>query len=371
MQPLDVISVIAGLALLMAGGELLVRGASALAQRIGIPPLVVGLVIVAGATSSPELAVAIGAVLRGESGLAVGNVVGSNLINILLILGLAAVFVPLVVKRRLLRFDIPFMVGMSVLLFLASLDGQIGLLDGVLLVAGLVVHSVLSIRLGRRSARRAVARASELTVPATPPTGPITIVHLVRLPVAIVLIIAGVGLLVLGSQLLVDGAVHIATDFGISSLVVGLTVVSIGTTLPEFAASLAAVRRGETDIAVGNIVGSFILNIGMVLGVPAIVFSQGIPVPAPAIALDIPLMVAAAASLLTISYTGHVVARWEGGLFVVLWVAYLVYLILDATAHDGLAGFSAVMLMFVLPLVGITLVGFAVFEWGRMRRRPL
>lgn len=365
MQVLDVVFVIAGLALLMVGGELLVRGASALAQKIGISPLIVGLIVVSAATSAPELAVTVGAVLNGEPGLAVGNVVGSNIINILVILGLSAIVVPLVVKRQLVRFDIPVMVGLSVLLLLVSLDGRVSVLDGLLLLAGLVVHSVLSILVGRREARRAV----DLSLPSTPTTAPITIITPVKLPLALLFLVGGVGLLVLGAQLLVDGAVNIATGFGVSSLVVGLTVVAIGTSLPELAASLAAVRRKETDIAVGNIVGSNIFNIGMVLGVPAMLFGQGIPVPAPAIALDMPLMIAAAVALVPIAFTGFIIARWEGGLFVALYIAYATYLVLAATTHDALAGFTELMLIFVLPLVGITLIVLAAFEVRRVRRR--
>ena len=371
MQLLDIVFVIAGLAFLIVGGELLVRGASALAQKVGISPLVVGLIVVSAATSAPELAVTVGAVISGEPGLAVGNVVGSNIVNILFILGLSAVLVPLVVKRQLVRFDIPVMVGMSVLLLLVSLDGQVSLVDGALLLAGLVLHSVLSVMIGRRDASLAARRPADFTIPSTPSTGPIAIPRPVRLPLAFMFLVGGVGLLVFGAQLLVDGAVNIATGFGVSSLVVGLTVVAIGTSLPELAASLAAVRRKETDIAVGNIVGSNIFNIGMVLGMPAMIFGQGIPVPAPAIALDMPLMLAAAVALVPIAFTGFIVARWEGGLFVVLYVAYATYLVLAATAHDALQGFTDVMVIFVLPLVGITLIVFAVFELGLLHGRRL
>ncbi len=384
MQLLDVLLVLAGLALLIAGGEVLVRGASALAERLGISPLVVGLVVVSAATSTPELAVTVGAILQNEPGLAVGNVVGSNIVNILLILGLCAIIVPLAVKRQLIRFDVPVMVGMSVLLLLLSLDGQISLVDGILLLAGLLVHTFLSVFIGRREAKTVammaaapvakIATANPASSPApnpastpaptpalNPPAKPIA------LWLALVFIVAGVGLLVVGAQLLVDGAVSIAAGFGVSGLVIGLTVVAVGTSLPEVAASLAAVRRREGDIAVGNIVGSNIFNIGMVLGMPAILFAQGIPVPAPAIALDMPLMVAAAVALLPIAFTGFIIARWEGSLFVVLYIAYVVYLVLASTAHDALAGFSNVMLVFVLPLVGITLIVFAAYEFGLQR----
>jgi len=376
MQLLDVLLVVAGLALLIAGGEILVRGASALSQKLGISPLVVGLVVVSAATSMPELAVTVGAILRDEPGLAVGNVVGSNIINVLMILGLCAIIVPLAVKRQLVRFDVPVMVGMSVLLLVLSLDGQVGPVDGIFLLAGLLVHTVLSVIIGRRDARTTALMAdasrgpiATSTIPenSTPRENPDPKPKPVALPLALLLIVAGIGVLVLGAQLLVDGAVSIAADFGVSGLVIGLTVVAVGTSLPELAASLAAVRRREGDIAVGNIVGSNMFNIGMVLGVPAIVFGQGIPVPAPAIALDMPLMVASAVALLPIAFTGFIIARWEGSLFVVLYVAYVVYLVLASTAHDALEGFSDVMLIFVLPLVGVTLIAFAAYEFVLQR----
>ncbi|MBX9471386.1 calcium/sodium antiporter [Microcella sp.] len=368
MLLLDIALVIGGLILLVAGGEALVRGASTLAQRVGISPLVVGLVVVSAATSAPELAVTVGAVLRGEPDLALGNVVGSNIVNILLILGISALVLPLLIKRQIVRFDLPVMVGMSVLLVVVSLDGQIGLLDGVLLLAGLVLHAVMSILIGRREVAAGVEGAGTAPIPL--PGKP------VPLWLALVLLVVGIGLLVLGAQLLVDGAVSIATGLGVSSLVVGLTVVAIGTSLPELATSIIAVRRGERDMAVGNIVGSNIFNIGMVLGLPAIIFGQGIPVPAAAIALDLPLMLAAAIALLPIAFTGFIIARWEGALFVALYVAYTVYLILASTQHDALEGFTDVMLWFVLPLVGLTLVVFTAFEVGlhsgrRRARREL
>ena len=161
----------------------------------------------------------------------------------------------------------------------------------------------------------------------------------------------------------------IATGFGVSSLVIGLTVVAIGTSLPELATSIAAVLRGERDLAVGNIVGSNIFNIGVVLGLPAIFFPAGIPVPDAAISLDIPLMIAAAVALVPIAFTGFTIARWEGAVFVGLYVAYTVYLILAAVAHDALRGFSIVMLFFVLPLLAVTLIAVTAYEVGLRRGR--
>jgi len=359
VQILDIVFVIAGLVLLIAGGEALVRGASTLAARVGLSPLVIGLVIVSAATSAPELAVTVGAVIGGEPDLALGNVVGSNIVNILFILGLSAVITPLVIKRQLVRFDIPVMVGLSVLLVLVSLDGQIGVLDGVLLLAGLVAHTVMSIIVSRREVATAAAPPDTMPLNSKP----------VPLWLAGVLLLAGIGLLVFGAQLLVEGAVSIATGLGVSSLVIGLTVVAIGTSLPELATSIIALRRGERDMAVGNIVGSNIFNIGMVLGVPAIIFGEGIPVPAAAIALDLPLMLAAAIALLPIAFTGFVIARWEGVMFIALYVAYTAYLVLASTQHNALEGFTDVMVWFVLPLVALTLVVFTAFEVGVLRGR--
>ncbi len=361
MLLLDLGLVVAGLALLIGGGEALVRGASTLAVRAGISPLVIGLVVVSAATSAPELAVTVGAVLEGEPGLALGNVIGSNIANILLILGLSAVLSPLAIRRQVVRFDIPVMLGISILLVVVSLDGVLSLLDGVLLLGGLVIHASLSIIIGRKEAHDAAYVPAAMPLNSTP----------VPLWLAMILVAIGVGLLVLGAQTLVTGAVNIALDLGVSSLVVGLTVVAIGTSLPELATSLVALRRGERDMAVGNIVGSNIFNIGLVLGLPAILFAEGIALPSAAIALDLPLMLAATVALLPIAFTGFVIARWEGALFVGLYVAYLLYVVLASTEHDAATGFTSIMLWFVLPLVGITLVAVTAYEVGIYRGRAI
>jgi cation:H+ antiporter len=378
MDLLDVGRIVAGLALLVLGGELLVRGASALARRVGISSLVVGLTVVSAATSAPELAVTVGAVLRDEPGLAVGNVVGSNIVNVLLILGLSALVVPLAVKQRLVRFDLPWMVVLSIGLLLVSLDGRIGAVDGVVLLAAVVLHTVLTVVIGRRGAPVPAAApsgdrgagggtggAEDAGTEEEPPPASV--------PRSVLLVVLGIALLVAGATLLVEGAVSIATSLGVSSLVVGLTVVAVGTSLPELATSVIAVRRGERDLAVGNVVGSNIFNIGVVLGLPALISPGGIPVSGAAVALDIPVMLAAAVALLPIAFTGFAVARWEGALFVALYVAYTGYVVLAATEHDALEGFTSTMAWFVLPLVALTLAVFTAYEVGlhRGRRDPL
>jgi cation:H+ antiporter len=359
MLLVDIGLIVLGLVLLIAGGEALVRSASTFATKAGVSPLVVGLVVVSAATSAPEFAVTLGAVMRGEPGLAIGNVVGSNIVNVLFILGLSAVISPLIIKRQLVRIDIPIMVGLSLLLVAVSLDGNISVVDGVLLLSVLLLHTIISIILGRREVRVSVAEPETLPLNSKP----------VPLWLAPILLVAGVGLLVGGAQALVTGAVNIATALGVSGLVVGLTVVAIGTSLPELATSLIAILRGERDMAVGNIVGSNIFNIGMVLGLPAILFGQGIPVPEAAIAIDLPLMLASAVALLPLAFTGFILARWEGSLFVLLYTAYLLFVVLASTEHDAASGFTSVMLWFVLPLVGIILLAVTFFELGVYKGR--
>ncbi|MBI9115694.1 calcium/sodium antiporter [Sanguibacter suaedae] len=367
MDLLDVARIVAGLVLLVGGGELLVRGASSLARRAGISALVVGLTVVSAATSAPELAVSVGAVFSEESGLAVGNVVGSNIANVLLILGLSALVVPLLVTRQVVRFDIPVMVGLSVLLLVMALDGGISTLDGVVLLAAVVAYTVLTIVVGRRRTAAPIPVTGGAGDVATDDAGdddpPAPVLR------SVAFLVVGVGLLVLGATWLVDGAVSIATGFGVSSLVVGLTVVAIGTSLPELATSIIAVRRGERDMAVGNIVGSNIFNIGLVLGLPAILAGDGIPVPDAAVALDIPLMLAASVALLPVAFTGFAIARWEGGVFLLLYVAYTAFVVLAATEHDALDGFTTAMAWFVLPLLALTLVVFTAYEVGLRRGR--
>lgn len=365
MDLLDLGRIVLGLLLLVGGGELLVRGASALAVRSGLTPLVVGLTVVSVATSAPELAVSTGAALRGETDLALGNVVGSNIANVLLILGVSALILPLTARRRIVRVDVPVMLALGVLTLLLSLDGAIGVVDGVLLLAIFLGHLVASVWIARRDP------GDELDPPSVTDDGegaarPDDSV----LPTwaAVLLVLGGVVLLVVGAGQLVSGATAVATALGVSGLVVGLTVVAIGTSLPELAASAIAALRGERDLALGNVVGSCIANLGLVLGLPALL-ARGLDVPSAVLALDLPVMLATALVLLPVSFTGFVVARWEGGLFVALYGAYVGYVVLQATSHDALSGFSTVMTLFVLPFVVLALATTAAYELGRISER--
>ncbi|NCT92575.1 calcium/sodium antiporter [Cellulomonas sp. APG4] len=375
MDLLDVGRIVVGLVLLVVGAEALVRGASSLARRIGLSPLVVGLTVVAVATSTPELAVTVDAVLSGTPDLAVGNVVGSNIANVLLILGVSALVLPLAVRHQIVRIDLPVMLGLSVLLLVMSLDGAVGMLDGALLIAALVGYTAVTVVVGRRSTRRPASAEVAVAADVRGADGlaadddAADDVPTTSLPRSLLLVVVGVGLLVLGARLLVSGASNIATGLGVSGLVVGLTVVAVGTSLPELAASVVAVRRGERDLAVGNVVGSNIFNIGLVLGLPALLSGDGIPVPGAAVVLDIPLMIAAAVALLPIAFTGFMIRRWEGGLFLALYLAYTTYVVLAAAEHDALQGFTTAMVGFVLPLLAITLVAVTAYELGVRRGR--
>lgn len=384
MNVMDVGRILIGLVLLVGGGELLVRGAAGLAARIGMSPLVVGLTVVAFATSAPELAVTLGAVLSGEPGLAVGNVVGSNIANVLMILGASALILPLVVKLQLVRVDIPFMAAFSVLFFLLALDGGLSRVDGLILFVLLILYISVAIILSKREGRaddvagpgasiatRSAGRAGETvgksTDTMTEAMAAETAVKGGSIGRDLVNLLIGVTLLVVGANILVKGATGIATAFGVSDIVVGLTVVAVGTSLPELATSIVAVRRGQRDLAVGNVVGSNIFNIGAVAGLAGIISPTGLPVPGSALALDIPLMIATALVLLPLAFTGKVIRRWEGALLLGLYVAYLIYTVLIASEHPLRQGFSTVMLWFVAPLLVLTLVSTVVYEMGRRR----
>lgn len=341
---------IAGFILLVFGAELLVRGASRLAVTIGISPLVVGLTVVAYGTSAPELAVSVHSSYAGATDIAIGNVVGSNIANVLLILGLSATVAPLVVAQQLVRLDVPLMIGLSVLLLLMGLDGSLGRLDGLILTAGAVAYTIFAIRQSRKENQAIQEEYTQEFGQVPQKRGPLDTA------IQLGFIVIGLGLLVLGADWLVDGAVTVAKYFGISELVIGLTIVAVGTSLPELATSVVASIRGERDIAVGNIVGSNIFNILTVLGLSGLVAPNGLPISTVALSFDMPVMIAVAIACLPIFFTGHLIARWEGLLFLGYYVAYTAYLLLHATQNHVLPMFSAVMLMFVMPLTVITLL---------------
>jgi cation:H+ antiporter len=357
------LSFVLGGAGLMIGAELLVRGASRLATAVGVTPLVIGLTVVSLSTSAPEIAISIDAALRGHADMAIGNIVGSNIFNVLLILGLSALMGPLVVAKRLLWWDVPLMIGFGLLMLLMGLDGRIGRFDGLVLCLSLVAYVWWAIQYSRHESRGVQDEHI-----ATYVSGQKRVAR--HIAVQFVLIGTGLALLVLGAEWFVQGAVQLALALGMSDLVVSLTIVAAGTSLPEVVVSVLASYRGERDIAVGNVVGSCIFNILAVLGMSAVAIPSGINVPLAALHFDIPVMVATFVACLPIFLTGHQISRWEGGLFLGYYVTYTVYLILDATAHDALPVFSPIMLVFMIPLTAITLLIGAVraYPWGQKQR---
>ncbi|MEW6284876.1 MAG: calcium/sodium antiporter [Chloroflexota bacterium] len=367
MTLLTGITFLGGLAVLIFGAEWLVRGASRLAAKVGISPLIIGLTVVAFGTSSPEMAVSVQSALAGQADIAVGNVVGSNIFNILFILGISAVITPLIVQQQLIRLDVPLMIGLSFVFYLMALDGAIGRLEGLLLFAGIIVYTIFLIRQSRRETK-AVEEEYAQEFPAQSESGWKSWI------INLGLVGMGLALLVLGSNWLVTSAISIARWLGLSELIIGLTIVAAGTSMPEVATSITAAVKGERDIAVGNAVGSNIFNLLSVLGLTALVAPGGVPVSLAAEAFDIPVMLAVAVLALPIFFTGNRIERWEGWLFLFYYAAYTAYLILDAAQHDALPLFNSVLLYGVIPLTVITLAASLVWERRNLangRERPL
>ena len=338
---------VVGLVLLLVGADLLVRGASSIARKASISPLIIGLTVVAIGTSAPEVAISVQASLSGNSDIAVGNVVGSNIFNILLILGLSAIIVPLFVQAQLVRFDVPVLIVVSFVVFGMSYDGAISRIESLFLLAGVVGYLGFLILSSRRS--------RELLDPAAVDDDEANDLPPERsIPLSLAIAGAGLGMLVIGARWLVDAATDGARALGVSELIISLTVVAAGTSLPEVATSIAAALRGERDIAVGNAIGSSIMNFLLVLGVAGMVSMNGLQVADSVIAFDMPVEIAVAVACLPIFFTGRLIARWEGGLFLFYYFAYTGYLILDATDHDALSGYSTAMAWFVIPLTVLT-----------------
>ena len=334
----------AGLVFLVGGAELLVRGASKLAFSFGISPLVVGLTIVAFGTSAPEMAVSVNAVLGGQSDIAIGNVVGSNIFNVLFILGLAALITPLVVNIQLIRQEVPIMLGASLLLLIFALDGRIGMLDGAVLFGLVLAYTVFLIVQSRNETQAARDEYAGEFKPAEKGGWD------ERMPIQLSLILIGLSVLVLGAHWLVTSAVIFAKAMGVSDVVIALTIVAAGTSLPEVATSIIAAIKGERDIAVGNVVGSCTFNLLGVVGL------AGLVIPGSVMQFDIWVVLAVALACLPVFITGREIARWEGGVFLGCYVAYVTYLVLQAQQSAALGGFIWAMTSVVLPLTVIALV---------------
>lgn len=361
MDVLTFVWLVAGVVCLVFGAEWLVRGASSIAAKLGVAPIVIGLTVVAFGTSAPELAVSVSGAISGNADVAIGNVVGSNTFNILAILGLSAAISGLSIEQRLLKFDIPLLIAISLVAYVLILDDSVSRIEGVVLFVGIIAYTGWLLRGARKGESPAVeAEYKEVADSAEGATVSRSIAFQAGL------IVLGLALLVLGSQLLVNSAREIASALGVSDLVIGLTVVAAGTSLPELATSVLAAIRGQRDIAVGNVVGSNIFNLLSVLGASAAVSSNGVAVNSEVIRLDFPVMLAATIVLLPICWNGFMVKKWEGSLLVLFYVAYVAYLIMEAGDSTAPELYRTAMLI-IVPLV-MVVYGAAGFQGWRKYR---
>ena len=358
---LTVVAFLGGFILLVIGAELLVRGVSRLAQAAGLSPLIIGLTVVAFATSAPELSVTLQATFAGTPDIAIGNIVGSNITNILLVLGLVAVIAPFPVNQRLVHFDVPILIGSSLLFYLFAAQDGISILEGGILFLLLIGYINLAILISNKESQ---AIKSEYKQNYPPPRQPLSLKGGVF---QIGLSLTGIAALIIGSDLLVNAAVTTARSLGVDELIIGLTIIAIGTSLPEIATSVVAALRGNRDIATGNIIGSNLFNLLFVGGVTSIFSPEGLKVSSAAITFDLPVMLAVSIACLPIFYRGHRIDRWEGGLFLLYYIAYLLFLVLNAGNHQFLPMFSSALLFFALPITGITLFVLA-WRWNRRSR---
>lgn len=309
---LAIASLVGGLIILIVGADGLVRGSTSLSFRLGLTPLIVGLTVVAFGTSSPELVVSLQATLNGQGGVAIGNVIGSNISNIALILGVAALISPLSVERRLIRYEIPMMIAVSLLLVAFLRDAALDRLEGGILVGGLIAYLIFSIWIARQEQK------VKGDAPYAPKPQPAR-----SAPLDALFIIGGLAFLILGANLFVDGAIDIAEALGIPPAIIAITMVALGTSLPELATSIVASLRKEGDVIVGNVIGSNLFNLLCILGIAALV----LPMQADGIRMtDLWVMVGTTLLTLPLMRSGLSINRWEGALLLLGYIGYVVYL---------------------------------------------
>jgi cation:H+ antiporter len=351
---------LAGLVVLVIGADLLVRGASRLAAAFGVSPLVIGLTVVAIGTASPEIAVSLQAAMNGQGDLTLGNVLGSNIFNILFILGVTAILAPVAIAEQLIRKDAPIMLGVSALAFFLGVDGRLGFWDGLALLIGMILYIVFALRQSRSESREVQAEYAREYAAKQPRS-------LRNTAINFVFIMAGLGALVLGARWLVDSAVVIAKMLGVSELVIGLTIVAVGTSLPEVATSVIAAVKKESDIAVGNAVGSNIFNLLGVLGLGAAFAPGGISVVDHVLRLDFPVMVFVALVSLPIFYIDSRISRAEGALLLGYYVLYVTYLVLVASSHPALS--TAAVLIFIFTVISFIVLFAGAVRSARTRQK--
>lgn len=343
---MTILTLLLGLIALIGGAELLVRGASRLAALLGVPPLIIGLTIVAIGTSTPELAVSIKAAISDHPDLIVGNCVGSNICNILFILGACALIKPLVVTRQIIWIEVPIMIGAHLLFLALSFQGVITRGSALLLFISCIGYILFAVLRSRNQ-----EEPSDAQLLPFPDRRNHRALHVAKESGYFTL---GLLFCLLGAGWLTDSAVAIARQLGVSELLIGLTIVAFGTSLPEVVTSIMAALRDQGEIGIGNIIGSCIFNILGIIGVAGAIAPEGIVVTRSALVFDLPVAIACTVSCLPIFFTGHRISRWEGAIFLSYYLAYIVYLILAAKQHHSLFMLTTAMLWFVIPLTVIT-----------------
>lgn len=354
---MSILWMVVGLVILLAGAELLVRGGSRLAAFFGVPPLVIGLTVVAFGTSSPELAVSLGAGFQGRADLAAGNVVGSNIFNILVILGLAAMVTPLAASLRVIRWEVPILMVVSLLPSLLAWDGIVSRPEALVLVAIGIGYVAWQVYQSRATPTGTGTEASALSEPGGGRARALAALQ----------VVGGLTLLVVGSRIFVDGATSLARSLGVSELIIGLTVVAAGTSLPEVAASVTAALRGERDMAIGNVLGSNIFNIVFVLGLSTAVSASQTVIPRSLLTFDLPVMIALSMLCLPIFFTDLSVTRSEGIGLLLAYGGYTTLQILAATGSPHLALAHTTAL--VAAVVAVSAVLFATIKQLATSRR--
>ncbi|MGE8407128.1 MAG: calcium/sodium antiporter [Pseudomonas sp.] len=339
--------------MLVIGAELLVRGALRLAASLQVRPLIIGLSLVAFGSSAPQLTVSLQAAYTGAPDVAVGSVIGSNIFNILVTLGLAALIIPLRVSRQLVRLDIPLMIGASLLVYLMALNELLGPWEGALLLLGLLAYLAILWHQSRHHAR---------TYPAPGPRPQQGVGFWLR---TLLLMALGLGLLSLAGHLLLEAAVEVAVDLGLSERIIGLTVVAVCTSLPELATSLIAAVRGEREIAVGNVIGGNLFNLLAVLGLTAVLAPEPLSISPNALAFDLPVMLGVAALSLPVFYSGYRVTRAEGLVFLCLYLAYGLHVVAFTTGMPLANRLEQLMLFYILPALGLLLLYSTLRAWRR------
>ncbi len=349
LSPWNLLQLLGGLVLLIAGAELLVRGAVRMATHLKVRPLLIGLTVVALGSSAPQMTVSLQAAFNGTPDIAVGSVIGSNIFNILVTLGLSALIIPLRVSRQLVRLDIPLMILASGLVFALTLDKTLDHLDGVILLIGLVIYLGLLLRQSRHSGHHHVS--SNL-----PPAS---------WPYNILWVLCALVMLGVAGRLLLDASLEIAMELGLSERIIGLTIIAICTSLPQLATSVIAAFRGQREIAVGNVIGSNLFNLLAVLGITALVAPLPLSVSPNALAFDLPVMLGVAVLCLPVFYAGYRVTRLEGVLFLGLYLAYGLHVVSFTTGMPLAAKLEHLMLFYILPALLVFVLFTTLRAWHR------